>query len=169
MPPNFARIEIDQRPRPVRVRALLGNRSRGELARVLIRDGGESSSAAIMDSLEGVSSHLAAYSAYLTRTNPPPARAGPCHRLRRPRAKLARFSRQAPDQHNGGAFAVCSCPEAVRTATPAINGGKRRQSAALSGFEPPFLNGMQRSVNRKVQGANPWSGADFEFERRLAV
>src|SRR6266851_3127316 len=37
-----------------------------------------------------------------------------------------------------------------RTATPAINHGKRRHSAALSEFGTPLLNGVQRSVNRKV-------------------
>ena len=36
MPPIFAGIEIDQRSRTVRIRALLGYRSGGELARVLI-------------------------------------------------------------------------------------------------------------------------------------
>ncbi len=52
----------------------------------------------------------------------------------------------------------------VRTATPVINHSKRRHSAALSEFEPQFLNGEQRSVNRKVQGSNPWSGAKSEFD-----
>jgi hypothetical protein len=47
------------------------------------------------------------------------------------------------------------------------NHGKRRHSAALSEFEPRFLNGVQRSVNRKVQGSNPWSGANCKFEIRL--
>jgi len=28
---------------------------------------------------------------------------------------------------------------------------------------------VQRSVNRKVQGSNPWSGAKPEFENRTAV
>src|SRR5712692_8782384 len=51
-----------------------------------------------------------------------------------------------------------------RTATPAINHGKRRHSAALSEYGVPFLNGAQRSVNRKVQGSNPWSGANCKFE-----
>jgi len=55
-------------------------------------------------------------------------------------------------------------PPVFRTATPAINRGKRRHSAALSEFRPLFLNGMQRSVNRKVQGSNPWSGAKTELE-----
>ncbi len=32
-------------------------------------------------------------------------------------------------------------------------------SAALDELEPIFLNGAQRSVNRKVQGSNPCSGA----------
>jgi len=30
-----------------------------------------------------------------------------------------------------------------------------------------FLNGAQRSVNRKVQGSNPWSGAKSEYKNRL--
>src|SRR5712691_4553961 len=53
---------------------------------------------------------------------------------------------------------------AFRTATPAINRGKWRHAVALSEFEPLFLNGVQRSVNRKVQGSNPWSGANCKFE-----
>jgi len=40
-----------------------------------------------------------------------------------------------------------------------MNDDNRRHSAPLSEFEPLFLNVMQRSVNRKVQGSNPWSGA----------
>src|SRR6266849_7317305 len=58
-----------------------------------------------------------------------------------------------------------------RTATPAINHGKRRHSAALSEFGTPLLNGVQRSVNRKVQGSNPWSGARLitESQSRLRV
>jgi hypothetical protein len=32
-------------------------------------------------------------------------------------------------------------------------------SAALGECEPPIVNGIQRSVNRKVQGSNPCSGA----------
>src|SRR5712664_4063995 len=47
----------------------------------------------------------------------------------------------------------------LRTATPVINRGKWWYSAALSEFRPPFLNGAQRSVNRKVQGSNPCPGA----------
>jgi hypothetical protein len=34
----------------------------------------------------------------------------------------------------------------------------------LSEFQAPFLNGVQRSVNRKVQGSNPWSGAKTELK-----
>jgi hypothetical protein len=45
------------------------------------------------------------------------------------------------------------------TATPAANGANRRHSAALSEIRALFLNAAQRSVNRKVQGSNPWSGA----------
>ncbi len=50
------------------------------------------------------------------------------------------------------------------TATPAINGGKWRYSAALSEIRAVFLNGAQRSVNREVQGSNPWSGANCKFD-----
>jgi len=50
-------------------------------------------------------------------------------------------------------------PSSSRTATPAINDGKWRHSAALGEFEPLILSGVQRSLNRKVQGSNPWSGA----------
>jgi len=39
-----------------------------------------------------------------------------------------------------------------------------RYSAAHSEFMTLFLNGAQRSVNRKVQGSNPWSGANCKFE-----
>ena len=35
---------------------------------------------------------------------------------------------------------------------------------ALGEFGPPFLDGRRRSVNRKVQGSNPWSGAKSKFE-----
>ena len=56
--------------------------------------------------------------------------------------------------------------EGARTATPAINDGKWRHSAALSEFGPLFLNGEHRSVNRKVQGSNPWSGANFRIPDR---
>ena len=53
---------------------------------------------------------------------------------------------------------------ARHTATPAISRATRRHPAALSEFELAFLNGAQRSVNRKVQGSNPWSGANCKFE-----
>jgi hypothetical protein len=43
-----------------------------------------------------------------------------------------------------------------------FNGTKRIRSAI-------FLNGLQRSVNRKVQGSNPWSGAKSEVENRVLV
>jgi hypothetical protein len=52
----------------------------------------------------------------------------------------------------------------LATATPATNGGKWRYPAALCEFRRPSLNGAQRSVNRKDQGSNPWSGAKFTFE-----
>ena len=54
-----------------------------------------------------------------------------------------------------------------RTATPVINNGKWCYSVALSEFAPAFLNGAQRSVNRKVQGSNPCPGANCKFEMRV--
>jgi hypothetical protein len=60
-------------------------------------------------------------------------------------------------------------PTASGTATQVINRAKRRYSVALSEFEPLFLNGEQRSVNRKVQGSNPCPGAKSEYEFRLPV
>src|SRR5260370_13703111 len=54
----------------------------------------------------------------------------------------------------------------ARTATPAINRRKRRHPATLSEFGASCLNELQRSVNRKVQGSNPWSGANCKFENR---
>ena len=51
-----------------------------------------------------------------------------------------------------------------RTATPMANPAKWRYLAARGEFEPLFLNGAQRSVNRKVQGSNPCSGAKSEFK-----
>jgi hypothetical protein len=35
---------------------------------------------------------------------------------------------------------------------------------SLSELRAPFLNGAQRSVNRKVQGSNPCPGANCKFE-----
>ena len=48
-------------------------------------------------------------------------------------------------------------PEAPagRTATRVANHGIWRHSPALGEYEPPILNRLQRSVNRKVQGSNP--------------
>jgi hypothetical protein len=60
-----------------------------------------------------------------------------------------------------GASANPGLTRPFRTATPAANGDTRRHSAGISEFESLFLNGMQRSVNRKVQGSNPCSGAIF--------
>src|SRR5438445_12845684 len=48
---------------------------------------------------------------------------------------------------------------ALRTATPVANGVIWRHLTVSSEFGSPLLNGLQRSVNRKVQGSNPWSGA----------
>jgi hypothetical protein len=62
---------------------------------------------------------------------------------------------------------VVNCADASKpicTATPTINHGKLRHSTALSELRPPFLTGAQRSVNREVQGSNPWSGAKPGFE-----
>src|SRR2546430_9233566 len=53
------------------------------------------------------------------------------------------------------------CPATIRTATRVINRGKRWYSAALTEFVPQFLNRLQRSVNRKVQGSNPCPGANL--------
>jgi hypothetical protein len=44
-----------------------------------------------------------------------------------------------------------------------------RHSAALSELRLPFINRAQRSVNRKVQGSNPWSGAKPELENRVLI
>ena len=46
-----------------------------------------------------------------------------------------------------------------RTATPALDHAKWCYSAALGEYESQFLNVPGRSVNRKVQGSNPCSGA----------
>jgi hypothetical protein len=51
-----------------------------------------------------------------------------------------------------------------RTAAPVANGDSWRHSAALSEFRPGFLNGPQRSINRKVQSSNLCPGAKFVFE-----
>ena len=55
----------------------------------------------------------------------------------------------------------------IRTATPVPNSASWWHSVLLSEFGTPFLNGAQRSVNRKVQGSNPWSGANCKFEIEL--
>src|SRR5260370_31536133 len=46
-------------------------------------------------------------------------------------------------------------------------GDTHRHPAAPREFEPRVLNGLQRSVNRKVQGSNPWSGAKSELKTRV--
>ena len=48
-----------------------------------------------------------------------------------------------------------------RTATPVINRANWWHSMTLSELRSPFLNGAQRSVNRKVQGSNPCPGANL--------
>jgi hypothetical protein len=50
-----------------------------------------------------------------------------------------------------------------RTATPALNGVKWRVLVLVGELEVLFLNGAQRSVNRKVQGSNPCPGAKTEL------
>jgi len=50
-----------------------------------------------------------------------------------------------------------------------IDRAKRRHSAALGEFSAPFPNGAQQSVNRKVRGSNPRSGAKSEYAFRLPV
>jgi hypothetical protein len=59
--------------------------------------------------------------------------------------------------------------QGFRTATPATNRGKRWDSAALGECESRFLNVAIRSVNRKVQGSNPCSGAKSELETEAAL
>jgi len=55
------------------------------------------------------------------------------------------------------------------TATPVANRGIWRSSAALGEFEAPFLNRLQRSVNRKVQGSSPCPGATSRVLIRLML
>ena len=56
-------------------------------------------------------------------------------------------------------------PDALsRTATWAKNGAEARYSAALREYKALFLSGPSRSVNRKVQGSNPGSGAKIVLE-----
>jgi len=56
--------------------------------------------------------------------------------------------------------------ELLRTATPAISRANWWCSAARSEYATLFLNGPQRSVNRKVQGSNPCPGAKSEYKVR---
>src|SRR5260370_38674858 len=46
-------------------------------------------------------------------------------------------------------------------------GDTHRHPAAPREFGSPLMNGLQRSVNRKVQGSNPWSGAKSELKTRV--
>src|SRR5712692_30853 len=75
-------------------------------------------------------------------------------------AKAANDQRQLQVSHLTSAH---SDPPATRSvvhkATHVANRGDWRHSPTLSEFRPRFLNGVERSVNRKVQGSNPWSGA----------
>ena len=52
---------------------------------------------------------------------------------------------------------------ARRTATPVANRGIWRHPMAFREFESLLLNGLQQSVNRKVQGSNPCPGANLKF------
>src|SRR5712692_190505 len=74
------------------------------------------------------------------------------------------FSPSSSLGHGEHCCLILQQSESHRTATPAINHGKWRHSAALSEIRAVFLNGARRSVNRKVQGSNPWSGAKSEFK-----
>jgi hypothetical protein len=66
---------------------------------------------------------------------------------------------------------LCEWPseEASFDRNAVANGVKGRYSPALSEFGPQFLNMMQRSVNRKVQGSNPCSGASSKIEIEAQV
>src|SRR5205823_4796965 len=55
------------------------------------------------------------------------------------------------------------------TATGVANRGIRRHSAAPGEYEPGFLNGLRRSVNRKVQGSSPCPGANSHWVYALEV
>jgi hypothetical protein len=55
----------------------------------------------------------------------------------------------------------------IRTATPATSCANCCHSAVLGEYESPFLNVVHRSVNRKVQGSNPCSGAKSDVQVRL--
>src|ERR1700693_6253951 len=57
--------------------------------------------------------------------------------------------------------------ESLHTAMRLANQGNWRHSTALGGFSGGISNGPQRSVNRKVQGSNPCSGAKSELKSRF--
>ncbi len=57
----------------------------------------------------------------------------------------------------------------AHTTTPAINRGNWWYSAARSECATRFLNGVQRTVNRKVQGSNPCPGAKPELESAVSA
>src|ERR1700694_5824573 len=51
----------------------------------------------------------------------------------------------------------------IRTATGVLKRADWWHSMSLSELTAPFLNGAQRSVNRKVQGSNPCPGAKYKI------
>jgi hypothetical protein len=53
---------------------------------------------------------------------------------------------------------------AVRTATPVANGANWWCLVLLGEFKAQLLNGVQRSVNRKVQSSTLCPGANFELK-----
>ncbi len=63
------------------------------------------------------------------------------------RASLVPYARQPPSA-------------ASRSATPMADGDIGWHSAALAELGSPFRNGLQRSVNRKVQDSSPCPGAN---------
>ena len=75
-----------------------------------------------------------------------------------------RWTRGFQSARNGVPSLQGPCPR--RTAAPVANDTNWRHSAAFSEFVSSFLNGLQRSVNRKVQSSNLCPGARFlELDR----
>jgi len=70
--------------------------------------------------------------------------------------------RQKRGLQNRGEWSRLDAP--CRTATPVANRDIWRHSAVLGEFRLPILNGLQRSVNRKVQGSSPCPGAKLRIQ-----
>ena len=88
---------------------------------------------------------------------------------------FASLNPAAPSRPPPGSIPLSMCSEVAAclldkgppiAATPVANDGTWRHSTTLREFRPPFLNGLRRSVNRKVQGSNPCPGANFRIQRR---